>query len=129
MKTLCFFHLIIALALLGTSCLAEPTKQNDREFPEQVFTQWGAALHEVKLSITVTNNQIVAGDDLVVFARMGNLSTNTIYMGTTFAENDFTVFITDEAGGKYRLTRKSSVNTLSMVEPLKPGAHRDWIFI
>lgn len=69
-------------------------------------------MKDVQLSVTVTTNVFKAGSSSVCESKLLNLSTNTIEMDPTSPNaqpSQLSIFLTDDAGKKYRLTPKHSV--------------------
>jgi len=121
MKMVKIFRLLLVCAffcnVLGFSiaaCLAQSTGNSP-------------SMDDVRLSISMTNNVIPVGSMFSIFAEMRNTSTNVIYMNESTPEQDFSIFLTNDSGAIYQISRTPSHITGSTVLNLNPGDKHDWI--
>jgi hypothetical protein len=87
---------LITTAMTGSFCFAQAEHT-------QSITNWGAPFYDVQLSIGATNQNLLAGSTNVLFVRIKNSSTNSIYIAGVNPVFT-TLFLTNNLGKSYRLT-------------------------
>lgn len=108
---------IFSVFFLATACIAQSNTNLD----------FGQSVQVVQLSISVSNNVIAVGSELIISAEIKNLSTNVIHLSESSPEMDFNVFLTSDSGKVYKLTPPAVVFTRLLRSDLKPGESRDSI--
>ena len=92
----------------------------------QTNNNWGSPVCGVQMSINISNNVIDVGSGFVINIEIRNSSTNTISLGESNPEKDFTVLLTDKSGKTYQLTRTDPFFTRLLRMDLKPAESHDW---
>jgi uncharacterized membrane protein len=99
------FNAILMLTLWTLICMAQPNSSQDQS---KEVTKWGNAVEGVQLSVNSTNNIVVVDSTTTLFARIRNLSTNTITLTVSdLRVNDFTVYLTDSSKNIYKIAEPS----------------------
>jgi hypothetical protein len=109
------FGIMCLLGFWGNICAA------------QSITNWGESVHDVQLSITLSNNIINIGSTVLISAIIQNLSTNVISLLERSPLTDFNVTLSSSLGKEYKLTpdRRNMPITRSFTMNLNPGEVRD----
>lgn len=115
------FYTVLAVVFWGVSCAGQSTN-----IPNVSFVEWGGSVHGARLSIVVSNSVFLTNSEFVVHARMENLSTNILNMGLSSPEQDFDIWLRDNSGREYSLTRPYHGGMLT-TDVLNPNESREWV--
>jgi hypothetical protein len=115
----------LMMTLLAGTCVAQPNGLlgPSRGSPTPVDASAG-----VQLRISVTNTDIVVGSTIIIRAEITNASANAIGVHVTDAREDFEVYLTDNSGSVFKVSREPSGATYgaSLPIPIAPGESHRW---
>jgi hypothetical protein len=115
-----FIALLLSM-LMTAICLGKSTNATD-----SIRRDWGTSVSGVRLSANLTNTNIAVGSSFSLFVEMENTSTNLVYVGESSPEQEFSVFLINDTGRAYRLTRTPLARTRSMLMKIEPGKKANW---
>lgn len=117
MKVIWCFAPILAAGLLGCSSVSHDSIKHQ---------ELKNAAYGVRMTISVSNNLVVADSSFPISVEIINSSTNIILYGDSWPEADFKVFLTHKSGKTYQLTPKVFRLTRNLLMCVNPGEKRTW---